>query len=151
MPYVTSQALWLIAPGGGGSMFPNVVAWREHEPDFRGGRQRAFDGTLLSSEYAPKFSASATVEFWSAADLLSFEAFISSGQDVYTGRTTGSRRLYLAAASSVLTVTAGGGGIYVYVHMGTRTPFEYVSPNPSQPNFPLLTLGWTVELLIEEA
>ncbi len=148
--YVAAQALWLIDPTTGSSKLPNVVAWREHEPDFRGGRQRAFDGTLLTSEYAPKFSASATVEFWTAADLLSFETFISSEVHTVTGRTLGSRRLHLAPFG-LLIVKPGGGGLSVYVHMGTRTPFEYVAPNPPTPNFPLLSFGWTVELLIEEA
>jgi len=128
-------------------MVLNVTAFEEHAPVRRGGRQRAFDGTMLSTEGDSKYEANATVEFLHGFEVQLFLNFISSrsGADF---RPEGSRLVRLRQVQS----NSSGRNNFpldVYVHVGRRTPFEHLEPSGIAGGSVLVT-GWSVELLIEE-
>lgn len=120
-----------------------VMAYHENEYAWLGGRERAFDGRLHTSEHDPKWSATATIQFMTGAEVESFETFIAAETDPTRKRPTALRELILLHFGSNGNMQRQV-GIRVYVHITGKDPFQYITGS-------VLTTGWTLDILLEES
>lgn len=152
MPMVTTPTfLPFMEIGVSGPMHVlNCVAYTQNEPYRKGGRQRAFDGNMLSTEQGNKYSARATVEFLSADDMFDFERITSADWDDQLQRSLVTKACWLLAGGSNTTLGRVGQGLQVYVRIVSRTPFEHLVAHETIARTSVLTIGWRCELEIEE-
>jgi hypothetical protein len=151
MPVVYTPFLRLSATGAAAPITVSIVAGSfEETPVYTGGgRGRAADGTLLSTERAAKMSWRGTAEFLTGADYEAFIAFISAGVDAITGKPTGPRAVFLLPSAEGPGRRASGAAYTVMVYVTRAVPFEDIVPGATPAN-PIDRVGWQVDLEIEE-
>lgn len=122
----------------------NVVSWEENATVWaNGGSGRAQDGTYLTTERNPKYSARATIEFWTAAEYEALRALVSAGVDPVTGRLTGRQPVALGGVG-VNGVFRRSTSIQVFIGLGQARPWFREEAG-------VLVTGWTVDIEVEEA
>jgi hypothetical protein len=151
MPVVYTPFLRLQATGDPAARTVNVIAgtFEEVLVYTGGGRQRAADGTLLTTERTAKMSWRCTADFLTGADYESFLAFISTGIDAITGKPTGPRHVFLLPSAEGPGRRASGSAYTVMVYVTRAVEIEEVVPGASPAN-PVNRVGWRVDLEIEE-
>lgn len=141
-----------MSPTTGEVIEVNISSWEENPLEMNGGRARAFDGEMLVTENGGKYSARGTVEFDSGDLLFTFEQFIAQDMHPWYRRPDVYKQvLFLPDPSGDKSALRRGNvSMLVWARLGRKTPREDLIYNPLSPSQPILRLGWSCELIVEE-
>lgn len=117
--------------------------WRELEPEYRGEKSRAFDGTLISTQNSPKRRFQCSVDFNTPADVDAFRLFIDSLPDPVNNTFEGPRPMYIGGGEA-RSALRGAAQMLVLISIGEMTATDFTDTGG------FITQSWRVDLLMEE-